>query len=82
MTILGPISWTLLAPVIGGCLLILVPKDKVRVLHAVSLAAVSGTKLEIKLLLLALGIAGFITYKHLMRAIRAVRAVRDTQKSP
>ncbi len=41
MTLLGPISWILFSPVIGACLLMLVPKNKIRTLHAISLTAVS-----------------------------------------
>ncbi len=41
-----------------------------------SVAAVSGTKLQTKLLLLILGIVGFFTVRHLKRAVRAVRTLR------
>ena len=38
---LGPVSWVLLSPAIGGCLLLFVPKDRLRVLHTIAIAAVS-----------------------------------------
>jgi len=41
-----------------------------------SIAAVSGTKLQTKLMLVALGIAGFFGIRHLRRAIQAVKALR------
>ena len=41
MTLPGPISCVLLAPAVGACLLMFVPKDKLRALKAVALASVS-----------------------------------------
>ena len=41
-----------------------------------SVAAVSGTKLQTKILLLVLGVVGFFAVRHLKRAVRAVRTVR------
>ena len=38
---LGPISWILLSPAIGACLLFFVPKDKLRAIRTISLASVS-----------------------------------------
>ena len=38
---LGPVSWLLFSPIIGACLLMCAPKDKIRTLHTISLAAVS-----------------------------------------
>ena len=40
---LGPISWVLLSPAMGGCLLMLVPKEKIRALQTIALAAVSAS---------------------------------------
>ncbi len=45
-----------------------------------SLSAVSGTKLQTKLLLVALGVVGFFAVRHLKQAVRAVRTLRE-QKS-
>ena len=42
-----------------------------------SVAAVSGTKLQTKLMLVALGIAGFFGVRHLKKAVKAVRTLRD-----
>lgn len=42
-----------------------------------SVAAVSGTKLQTKLLLLFLGVVGFFSMRHLRRAVKAVRMIRD-----
>ena len=44
-----------------------------------SVAAVSGTKLETKLLLLILGTVGFFAVRHLKRAWRAVLVIREKQ---
>lgn len=41
-----------------------------------SVAAVSGTKLQTKLMLVALGIAGFFGIRHLRRAVQAVKTLR------
>lgn len=41
MTFLGPVSWILLAPVIGAALLLLVPKEKTGLLKLISFSAVS-----------------------------------------
>lgn len=45
-----------------------------------SLSAVSGTKLQTKILLVALGVVGFFAVRHLKQAVRAVRTLRE-QKS-
>lgn len=42
-----------------------------------SVAAVSGTKLQTKILLLILGMVGFFTVRHLKRAVRAVRTLKQ-----
>ena len=42
---LGPISWILFSPVIGACLLLFVPKDKISILKTISLASVSSSLL-------------------------------------
>src|SRR3989338_5385151 len=47
-----------------------------------SVAAVSGTKLQTKLMLLSLGIAGFFGIRHLKKAVRAVRVIREKKTSP
>jgi NADH-quinone oxidoreductase subunit M len=41
--LLGPISWVLLSPAIGACLLMLVPKEKIRALNTIALGAVSSS---------------------------------------
>lgn len=41
MVLLGPVSLVLLSPAIGACLLMLVPKNKIRALHAIALTSVS-----------------------------------------
>ena len=38
---LGPVSWTLLSPAIGGCVLFFVPKEKIKALHGISLGSVT-----------------------------------------
>lgn len=48
-----------------------------------SVAAVSGTKIETKLLLVALGVIGFFALRHLKKAVKAVRTLRgNTQQKP
>ena len=42
-----------------------------------SIAAVSGTKLETKFMLVALGVAGYFAVRHLKRAVRAIRTLRE-----
>ncbi len=41
-----------------------------------SLSAVSGTKLQTKILLVVLGVVGFFAVRHLKQAVRAVRTLR------
>lgn len=41
-----------------------------------SLSAFSSTELEMKLLLVVLGVVGFFTVRHLKQAVRAVRTLR------
>lgn len=43
-----------------------------------SVAAVSGTKLRTKLVLVVLGLVGFFAVRHLKRAVAAVRTLRGT----
>ncbi len=38
---LGPVSWTLLAPVLGACLILFIPKDKTRLIQILGILAVS-----------------------------------------
>ncbi len=45
-----------------------------------SLSAVSGTKLQTKLLLVALGVVGFFAVRHLKRAVRAIQTLREEKK--
>lgn len=45
-----------------------------------SVAAVSGTKLPTKILLLVLGIVGFFSVRHLKRAARAIQKLREGKK--
>ena len=42
-----------------------------------SVAAVAGTKLATKLLLLVLGTVGFFAVRHLRRAVRAIRTLLE-----
>ncbi len=41
-----------------------------------SVAAITGTKLKTKFLLLVLGVVGFFAVRHLKKAVRAVRTLR------
>ncbi|MDO8620160.1 MAG: hypothetical protein Q7R64_02325 [bacterium] len=45
-----------------------------------SVSAVSGTKLQTKLLLVVLGVVGFFAVRHLKQAVRAVRTLRESSK--
>jgi hypothetical protein len=47
-----------------------------------SFSALEGTELTTKILLLIFGVAGFIAYKHLKRAVRAVRTIREKPTPP
>ncbi|MSU55890.1 MAG: hypothetical protein EXS51_01070 [Candidatus Taylorbacteria bacterium] len=47
-----------------------------------SLSAFSSTELEMKLLLVVLGVVGFFTVRHLKQAVRAVRTLRGNNQTP
>lgn len=49
-------------------------------LSSFSFSALSGTELTTKLLLVVLGVVGYITYRHLKRAWRAVKTLRGEKK--
>ena len=52
--LLGPVSWIVLAPALGACALMFVPKHKTRLIHAIGMLAVSVS--------LALAIDVFVSY--------------------
>ena len=47
-----------------------------------SVSAVSGTKLQTKLLLVVLGVVGFFAVRHLKRAARAIQTLRQEGRDP